>query len=121
MTLPTVKAKSKFALCFPRLARGCESGGRAAVLPASDNEITFAPCRLFVPLGSPRGAPAMATFRIEQTEKRSTLLKDDRPIMAIEHDDVGQARDKVKMVLIDEAQEQTRPGDVLELAEGALH
>ena len=70
---------------------------------------------------SPRGAFEMATFRIKQSAERSTLLKDDRPIMVIEHSDVGEARDKVRMLLLDEAQEQTGPGDVLELAKGSLH
>lgn len=57
----------------------------------------------------------MATFRIEQTAESSALLKDDAQIMVIEHSDVGAARLKVKMLLLNEAQERTGPGDVLEL------
>ena len=57
----------------------------------------------------------MATLRIEQTAESSTLLKDDAPIMVVEHGDVDAARVKVKMFLLSEAQERTRPGDVLEL------
>lgn len=62
----------------------------------------------------------MATFRIEQTAESSTLLKDDALVMVIEHSDVGAARLKVKILLLNEAQERTGPGDVLELAEGGL-
>jgi hypothetical protein len=61
----------------------------------------------------------MATFRIEQTAKSSTLLKDDAQIMVIQHSDLGAARLKVKMLLLKEAQERTGPGDVLELGEGS--
>lgn len=61
----------------------------------------------------------MATFRIEQTAESSTLLKDDAPIVVIEHSNVAAARHNVKMLLLDEAQERTAPGDVLELAEGS--
>jgi hypothetical protein len=39
--------------------------------------------------------------------------------MVIEHSDVGAARLKVKMLLLNEAQERTGPGDVLELGEGS--
>lgn len=62
----------------------------------------------------------MATYRIEQAATSSTLLMDDKPIMEIEHGDVGAARANVKMLLLDEAQARTGPGDVLELAGGAL-
>ena len=57
-----------------------------------------------------------ATFRIEQTAGSSTLLENDTPVMVIEHSDVDTARFKVKMLLLNEAQERTGPGDVLELA-----
>ena len=60
--------------------------------------------------------PKMATFRVEQTAESSALLKDDTPIMVIEHSDDGAARIKVKMLLLSEAQEQTGSGDLLELA-----
>lgn len=59
----------------------------------------------------------MARFRIQQSAERSTLLEDDAPIVVIEHRDGETARFKVKMLLIDEAQERTGPGDVLELAQ----
>lgn len=59
----------------------------------------------------------MARFRIQQTADRSVLLEDDAPIAVIEHRDGDTARFKVKMLLIDEAQERTGPGDVLELAQ----
>jgi hypothetical protein len=59
----------------------------------------------------------MSTFRINQTADSSTLLEDDTPIMVIEHSDVDAARIKVRMLLLNEAQERTGPGDVLELAE----
>ena len=62
----------------------------------------------------------MATFRIEQSAESSTLLKDDTPIIVIEHSDVGTARSKVKELLLEEAQVRTGPGDVLELAGDAL-
>lgn len=40
--------------------------------------------------------------------------------MVIEHSDVGAARLKVKILLLNEAQERTGPRDALELAEGGL-
>ena len=58
--------------------------------------------------------PAM--FRIEQTAESSTLLENDSPILVIEHSDGVTARLKVKMLLLNEAQERTGPGDVLKLA-----
>lgn len=61
----------------------------------------------------------MAIFRIEQSAESSTLLKDDAPIVVIEHGNVAAARLNVKMLLLNEAQERTAPGDVLELAEGS--
>ena len=83
--------------------------------------MTFTPWGLFILFSSPRAFFDMATFRIKQTKEQSTLLRDDTPIMVIEHSDVGEARDKVRMLLLDEAQEQTGPGDVLELAKSPLH
>jgi len=80
----------------------------------------FARWGLFLFHGSPSPASEMATFRIEQTAESSALLKDDAQILVIEHSDVGAARVKVKMLLLNEAQERTGPGDVLELAEGSF-
>lgn len=61
----------------------------------------------------------MATYRIQQSAESSTLLKDETPIMVIEHRDMGAARARVRMILLDEAQARTGPGDVLELADSA--
>ena len=59
----------------------------------------------------------MARFRIIQSRESSVLLEDDAPVMVIEHRDLDGARSKVRMLLLDEAQERTGPGDVLELAQ----
>ena len=58
----------------------------------------------------------MARFRIEQSRESSALLEDEAPVLVIEHRDVDGARSKVRMLLLNEAQQRTGPGDVLELA-----